>query len=231
MTSKQRFGEIDLLRAIAIVLMVIFHLVYDLREFAGVKINYQDPFWFLLGKTSAILFIFLSGLASGFSRSPVRRGVKVLLLGMGITGVTYLALGDMYVRFGILHFLGVTMILAPFLSSLASSILWALAGASVLLGLWFKKTLVETSLLIPFGLLYKGFGSIDYYPLLPYSSATFLGILAYRHFYAQKLEPVFTLNLNSKPIIWLSRNSLMIYLVHQPIILFVIFSFKFIEHF
>ncbi|KGK91509.1 hypothetical protein DP73_02715 [Desulfosporosinus sp. HMP52] len=228
MTSEQRFGEIDLLRAIAIVLMVIFHLVYDLREFAGVKINYQAPFWFLLGKTSALLFIFLSGLASGFSRSPVRRGVKVLLLGMGITGVTYLALGDMYVRFGILHFLGVTMILAPFLSSLASSILWTLAGASILLGLWFKKILVETSLLIPFGLLYKGFGSIDYYPLLPYSSATFLGILAYRHFYAQKSELVFALQLNSKPIIWLSRNSLMIYLVHQPIILFAIFSFKFI---
>ncbi|AFQ46060.1 heparan-alpha-glucosaminide N-acetyltransferase [Desulfosporosinus meridiei] len=229
MTSKQRFGEIDLLRAIAIVLMVIFHLVYDLREFAGVKINYQDPFWFLLGKTSALLFMFLSGLASGFSRSPIRRGVKVLLLGMGITGVTYLALGDMYVRFGILHFLGVTMILAPFLYSLASSILWALAGASVLLGLWFKKVLVETSLLIPFGLLYKGFGSIDYYPLLPYGSATFLGILAYRHFYAQESEPVFALQLNSKPIIWLSRNSLMIYLVHQPIILFVIFGFKFIR--
>ncbi|KJR44143.1 hypothetical protein UF75_5475 [Desulfosporosinus sp. I2] len=101
---NQRHGEIELFRAVAIVLMVLFHLVYDLKEFAGLDLNYQDPLWFLVGKTSALLFIFISGLSSGFSRSPVRRGFKVLLFGMGITVATYVVMKEQYVRFGILHF-------------------------------------------------------------------------------------------------------------------------------
>ena len=234
MINKQRHGEIDLLRALAIVLMVLFHLVYDLKEFAGIQefaginLNYQDPFWFWLGKTSALLFISISGLASGYSRFPVRRGFKVLLYGMGITIVTYLMMSDMYVRFGILHFLGVSMILYPFLSSLSSPMLWGLAGFSTLLGFWFKGQVLETSLFIPFGLMSKNFGSIDYYPLFPYIAVTMLGILAYRKFYAQRSEPLFALQLKSKPILWLSRNSLIIYLVHQPIMLLIIFGIKYL---
>ena len=220
---KIRHGEIDVLRAVAIVLMVLFHFVYDLKEFAGVSIDYQSPFWFFIGKASALLFIFISGLSSGFSRSPVRRGLKVLFYGMGITVVTYLFIKDEYVRFGILHFLGVSMILSPLLFRLPSWTLWGLTGTSAVLGFWFKEQLVNTSLMLPFGLMYEGFGSIDYYPLFPYLAATILGVLAYRYFYAQRTEPLFPFRLNSSWIKWLSRNSLGIYLLHQPILLGIIF--------
>lgn len=225
-TSGRRHGELDVLRAGAIVLMVLFHLVYDLKEFAGVSINYQSPFWFFVGKASALLFIFLSGLSSGFSRSPVRRGVKVLFYGMVITVVTYLFMKDEYVRFGILHFLGVTMIMSPLLARLSSWTLWGLVASSAVLGFWFKVQVLKTSLLVPFGLMYDGFGSIDYYPLFPYLSVTLLGILAYRYFYAQRTEPRLSFQLNSERIKWLSRNSLGIYLVHQPVLLLVIFIIK-----
>ena len=224
--SSQRYGEIDVLRAVAIVLMVIFHLVYDLKEFAGVSIDYQSPFWFIEGKTSALLFIFISGLSSGFSRYPFRRGLKVLFYGMGITVVTYLFMKDEYVRFGILHFLGVSMILSPLLFRLPSWTLWGLAGSSTVLGFWFKEQVLKTGLLLPFGLMYDGFGSMDYYPLFPYLAVTLLGILTYRHFYAQRTEPLVSFQLNSKLIKWLSRNSLGIYLVHQPLLLLIIFIIK-----
>ncbi len=218
-----RHGELDILRAVAIVLMVLFHFVYDLKVFAGVSIDYQSPFWFFIGKASALLFIFISGLSSGFSRAPVRRGLKVLSYGMVITVVTYLFMKDEYVRFGILHFLGVTMILSPLLIRLPSWSLWALAGSSAVLGFWFKEQLIETSLMLPFGLMYEGFASMDYYPLFPYLAVTFLGVLAYRYFYAQRTEPLFPFRLNSEPIKWLSRNSLGIYLSHQPLLLLMIF--------
>jgi uncharacterized membrane protein len=221
--SDQRHGEIDVLRAVAIVLMVLFHLVYDLKEFAGVSIVYQSPLWFFIGKYSALLFIFISGLSSGFSRSPVRRGLRVLFYGMGITVVTYLFMKDEYVRFGILHFLGVTMILSPLLVRLSSWTLWGFAGSSAVLGFWFKEQVLKTSLLLPFGLMYDGFGSMDYYPLFPYLAVTLLGILAYRHFYAQRTGTLFALRKNSELIRWLSRNSLGIYLFHQPLLLLMIF--------
>lgn len=226
--ANQRYGEIEFLRALAIVLMVVFHLVYDLQEFAGLNIDYQAPFWFWIGKSAALLFMFLAGLSSGFSRSPVKRGFKVLLYGMGITLVTYLVMQDQYVRFGILHFLGVTMILSPLLSRLSSPILATLAPVSVLLGFWFQGQWLETSLFLPFGLMYEGFRSMDYYPLFPYIGMTFLGILAYRHFYEHRLVPRFSVQLKSEWIRWLSRNSLAIYLVHQPLIILTIFSILFI---
>ncbi|OLN31937.1 heparan-alpha-glucosaminide N-acetyltransferase [Desulfosporosinus metallidurans] len=222
--AEQRHGEIDVLRAVAIVLMVLFHLVYDLKEFAGVDIDYQAPFWFFIGKASALTFIFISGLSSGFSRFPVKRGFKVLLYGMGITVVTYIVMKEEYVRFGILHFLGVSMILSPIFFRLPKWTLWSLAGSSVLLGFWFKELVLKTSLLLPFGLMYEGFQSIDYYPLFPYLGATFMGILAYKQFYAQRLKGKarFSFQLNSKVIQWVSRKSLGIYLVHQPILLLII---------
>lgn len=223
---KIRHGEIDVLRAVAIVLMVIFHFVYDLKEFAGASVDYQSPFWFFIGKASALLFIFISALSSGFSKSPVRRGLKVLFYGMAITVATFVFMREEYVRFGILHFLGVAMILSPRLVRLPSWSLWSLAGASAVLGFWFKEQVLKTGLLLPFGLMYDGFASIDYYPLFPYLAVTLLGILAYRHFYAQRTKPLFSFKLKSKQIKWLSRNSLAIYLVHQPLLLLIFFIIK-----
>jgi uncharacterized membrane protein len=221
--KKTRHGEIDVLRAVAIVLMVLFHLVYDLTIFAGVRIDYQTPLWFLIGKTSALLFIFISGLCSGFSRFPERRGIKVLFYGMVITLVTYQFMKDDYVVFGILHFLGVAMILSGILCRLSSRALWGFAGFSALLGFWFQGQVVKTSLFLPLGLIYEGFSSIDYYPLFPYLAVTIVGILAYRGFYANRNKPLFAFKLNSELIRWLSRNSLSIYLLHQPIIIIIVF--------
>ncbi|AFM43204.1 putative membrane protein [Desulfosporosinus acidiphilus SJ4] len=233
---SQRFEEIDLLRAIAIVLMIIFHSVYDLKEFVGVNIDYQAPFWLILGKISALLFIMVSGLACGFSTSPIRRGIKVLLYGMGITVVTFLIMKEEYVRFGILHFLGVAMILSPLLMKLSTRLLWLIAGLIAVLGFWFKTLVVSTSLFLPFGLMYAGFSTIDYYPLFPYLAVTIIGILAYRTFYAQRtiripqkshIRAMERLKWHSPPwILWLSRNSLGIYLIHQPILLLFIYLLK-----
>lgn len=221
--SSRRYGEIDVLRAFAIVLMVLFHLGYDLREFLGVNLDYQALPWFMIGKASALLFIFISGLSNGFSRYPLKRGFKVLFCGLVVTIVTYVFVKEEYVRFGILHFLGVSMILYPVISRLSSPALGGLAGVFALLGFWFQGQVVGTSLFLPLGLMYDGFSSIDYYPLFPYLAVTILGILAYRSFYAQKTGPLSSFRLNFKLTKWLSKNSLRIYLIHQPIILLTIF--------
>lgn len=231
---EQRHGEIDVLRAAAVVLMVVFHLVYDLNKFAGLNINYQAPLWLLIGKASALLFIFISGLSSGFSRSSAKRGLKVLFYGMGITVATYLVVKDEYVRFGILHFLGVTMILSSIFLQLPKWTLWGLAGFSVLLGFWFKDRVLKTSLLLPLGLMNDGFRSIDYYPIFPYLAVTIMGIITYKTFYDQRsirnIPLPFKYELNSKLIQWVSRKSLGIYLVHQPILLAIVLMVKFVNN-
>lgn len=225
--AVQRYGEIDVLRALAILLMVAFHLAYDLREFGAININYTSPLWFWIGKAAALLFIFISGLAAGLSKSPLRRGGQVLLWGMAVSAATYLAMGELYVRFGILHFLGVAMMLFPLLNSLASPLLLGLSALAALLGFWFKKIVLKTSLLIPLGLIPKEFGSIDYYPLFPYLSVTILGILVYRHCYASGNQRLFKLKAVPQPVLWLSRHSLAVYLLHQPLLLLIVLGIRF----
>ena len=63
--KSQRLWELDVLRGIAIFLMVVFHFVFDLRVFFGFEeINYLEGFWYYEGRVAAITFIVLVGVVS-----------------------------------------------------------------------------------------------------------------------------------------------------------------------
>lgn len=246
--SPKRIPEIDMLRTLALALMITYHLIYDLDQWTNATLDVDTPFWFLIGKTAAILFIFLSGFSSGFSKRPVKNGLRVLFFGMIITVVTYVAFPEQYIRFGILHFLGVMMLLYPLLQKLPNSVLIVLSVFTLAIGFYIKDQVVNTPLLLPLGLMYPGFSTMDFYPLFPYSGVTFLGIFCYRYFLANNLktnsqfthsktktkhETKMETASNSQkkraaaPIFaWISRHSLSIYLIHQPILLALIFGLK-----
>lgn len=224
--KNNRIFEIDLFRVIAICLMIIFHFVYDLNEFAKVDIDYNGTLWHYIGEISALIFIFVSGVSSGLSRNCVKRGTKVFGFGMLLTIVTYFFDRTEYIRFGILHFLGIAMILSPLLNRLKKWQMISIGIISLLFGSFAANTIVSTFLLLPFGLVYNNFSSMDYYPLFPYLSVYILGILIFRIFY-YKGDSIFKTNYNSKVIQYISKNSLIIYLIHQPILLSMIYIFKF----
>jgi uncharacterized membrane protein len=109
MTGK-RIQLIDGLRGIAVVLKVIHHFLYDLVYFIGInRLWFDNPVFNFLHYIFAGLFILLSGVSSRFSRSNTKRGLKVIGIAILLTVVTYLM--DMPIIFGILHFLGVCMVL------------------------------------------------------------------------------------------------------------------------
>ena len=216
--GRKRIWEIDLLRAAAIVLMTAFHTVYDLNVFLGMDIVWHRGFWFWVGKASALIFIFISGISSGLGSKTVKRGLLVLGLGLGISAVTYFVLGDEYLRFGILHFLGACMLLSPALRKLPAWGLALLALTVACLARTVEEMTVSTFLLLPLGFKYAGFSSADYYPLIPYLAVFTLGIIAYKLYYYQR-RSLFNFQAQSSIIAFLSRNSLLIYVVHQPLIL------------
>lgn len=232
---EERIWEIDFLRAMAIILMIFFHLVYDLNEFWGREVAILSSFWYWEGKVAVWLFIFLAGISSGFSRNNVRRGLKVLAFALLISLVTYFIFQEQYVRFGILHLLATAMLLFPLLKRLPN--VWLLISAAVLLlaAIPLRTVLVETSLLLPFGLMYEGFSTIDYYPLFPYLAVFLMGMLAYNKFYYQRRSLFSSLNPGNGSGIWkyvvmISKNSLDIYLLHQPILLALIIFMKWLLH-
>lgn len=218
----RRIWEIDLLRTIAIILMVVFHGIYDLNEFFMVKIDYLNGFWYWEGRIAALIFIFLAGISSDFSRNTVRRGLKVFGCGMIISLITYILFGEQYIRFGILHLLGTAMILFPLLKKINNVVLLMSAAGIAIAGIVVKNTLAATSLLLPLGVRYRGFVSLDYYPLCPYLAVFILGILACKMFYKTR-KSLFSFGFENRYILWLSKNSLLIYLIHQPLIFALIF--------
>lgn len=222
---SKRVWEIDYLRVFAILLMVIYHTVYDLSVYAGWSVVFDRGFWFWYGKL-AMIFPFVSGISSGFSRQGSwRNGLKLLLLGMGITGVTFLAIPEEFVRFGALHFLGVAMILYPLLNLLSSWALGALAGGIFLLTGTIAKIEVGSGLLVPLGITYYGYNSADYFPLFPYLGVFILGMIAYKLYYYKK-QSLFRFDLGNKYIAAISKRSLWIYILHQPLLLGAIFLYK-----
>lgn len=223
--EEKRFFEIDLLRFIAIILMIIFHFIYDLNVYGKYNINYYSDGWRAVGEISGFCFIFVSGLSCGFSQHIATRGVKIFSFGMLITITTYFAIGDEYVRFGILHLLGISILFYLILNKLNTKKLLLLSIIAYLIGMLEKGKVINTFLLLPFGLYYRGFESVDYYPIFPYIAYFILGIIAYRVFY-QRGRKIISHNIQIPLITKISKYSLWIYLLHQPIIvgIFILFN-------
>jgi uncharacterized membrane protein len=114
--APQRIWEIDFLRGLSIILMVGYHLLYDLgemvglRSFLGFSTNLSTPAWTVAQYFFAALFVVLSGISSTLTRSNVRRGLKLLAVSLLVTLVTYLFDPAAAVWFGILQCLAVSIL-------------------------------------------------------------------------------------------------------------------------
>lgn len=224
MPQAARITELDCLRGIAILLMILFHIVFDLACFYNWSLDYLNGFWYYQGKTAAILFMLVSGISNTLSRQPIRRGLTVFGAGMLITIVTYFYNPAMYIRFGILHLLGFGMLTAPWLAK-QSALLLILTGTTLLItSKWLASQVTTTTWLLPLGITPTGFASLDYYPLLPWLGIVLYGMAAGKLLYPNKqpLWPSMTTCGPIRTLSWLGRQSLLIYLVHQPIILAVL---------
>jgi len=114
--KTQRVWLIDEVRGMAILLMVIYHLFFDLVVLYNVDIPiFFSPVLSVIRDFFAGLFIFISGAACRFSSNNLKRGVICFSLGMVVTYVTAVVMPNTPDLFGILHLLGVCMILFSFL--------------------------------------------------------------------------------------------------------------------
>ena len=231
----QRLWEIDTVRGIAVVLMICYHFIFDLAYFGAYSGNMYASSWQLVARSIGTTFILVMGLSLTlryYRLAPelerkrlflkyLRRGAILFGWGMVITAVTYFVVGRGFVVFGILHLLGVSTILAiPFLRSRWAS----LVGAIVVLGLGVYLGSVKA--LSPW-LLWLGVPQIrrhmvDYYPILPWFGFALLGIFLGLTLYPQGVRRFGLPDLSQaapiRALQFLGRHSLVIYLVHQPIL-------------
>jgi len=215
----KRLEFVDFLRGVAVILMLVYHVFFDLEFFNKITLN--SPFWYFFPRFIGGIFIFVSGISLTLARKKygrrihfmsMKRGARFLMLGLLITAVTIPT--GCYVRFGILHFFGIAVIFGSFfagfrLMPLFSGIIFLIAGFAV------RSFRIGNEYLVWLGLMPDYFCTLDYYPLLPWFGIMLLGIT-----FGNSSDLNFEIPKILKPVTKLGRKSLVIYLIQHPVILF-----------
>ena len=234
-----RLWEVDALRGVAILMMVLYHLLFDLSALGGFPIDVYTGFWRLWARATATLFISLAGLsltlsfalargrtAPGVSLFPkfLRRGLGVFGCGLLVTAGTWLLYPDEVVTFGILHFIGAGIVLAyPFLRLGWWNLPLGLGCLAAGLALQSQNVALPFPWLLWVGLPPVRYATFDYFPLLPWFGLILLGIWLCGRLYAGGRRAFPLPDLGGAPPVrlldFLGRHSLLIYLIHQPILM------------
>jgi len=216
-----RYWEIDFLRGLGIILMLISNFVTDLQIFLN---HPQNLFWRFFALFTASIFVFTSGISFQVSSKQkiLKRFLKLIFLGFVITAVTAILLKDGAIYFGILHFLALAWIIALPFSNLGYLNI-PLAFLFILLHFFVDGVHANTLLLLPLGITPSNFYTFDYFPIFPWFGVFLLG-LPVGELFLQK-NPSENKNIFISIITYLGRNSLKIYLIHQPIFVGLILLF------
>ena len=224
---------IDEVRGLAIISMVAYHFVYDM-----VMIFRRDWPWFFEKNTAiwqaatAITFIAIAGVCTQYSGRPFLRALKICGCALLITAATYFVYPDQLIMFGILHFLGVSMLIYavfrrllvkvnPWPGFIVSIILMAVTWniSKGIIGIGAMTVNIPDSVFNNywlFPLVYiPSFISADYFPLFPYFFIFMAG--SYLGYGFKRLTEIFSKE-HIKPLCLIGRHSLIIYMTHQLII-------------
>ncbi len=246
--KNNRYSLIDLLRGISIILMIAYHTVWDLVNIYDVKIKWFDS------QTAAILqmyircsFILISGFCWAISNKNLKRSIIVILSSLLISLVTLFFIPENAIIHGVLSLIGVGMLVTipmdklfkrmPAVLGIVICAVMFVITYNTELGYFSIGNLIEWELprvlyanvfTAFFGFQPKSFYSPDYVPFLPWIFLFWIGYFIYRIFERQDILKYLKISV-IKPIEFLGRHSLLIYLLHQPIIygiLKLVFNFK-----
>ncbi len=236
----KRFWEVDALRGLAVIAMIAFHFLFDLNYFAGYHFSIDFGILLLFGRFASVTFVFLAGLALTLSYNKAAihmgrkdlfkkylfRGLKIFGLGLIITAITYFFFPQEFIVFGVLHLIGISIILA--FPLICRPKLAAKLGILILvMGIILGGFTAGFPWLVWLGLRPHNFVSFDYFPLLPWFGVMLLGLAAGHNLYPNGKRDFKLPNLNNSLVArflsFLGRHSLAIYFIHQPILVGLIF--------
>ncbi len=241
-----RIAILDLIRGIAVLLMIIYHIIFAFGSIFNIWF-FRALFFSLMNIAPVIiasLFILTCAFSSYLSRSNLKRGLVTLFTAFIVFLTTAVILPEigfsgLEIRFGILHFLSAVMLITPFLmfvvKKIPSSIGIALClvlflltfnisdgylGFSNLFRLNLTDGIINSRWLFPLGIHPDGFFSADYYPLFPWIFLYIAGLWAGRIIMGRKI-PKRAYKSICKPVEFIGKKALLIYLVHMPIIFLI----------
>ena len=194
-----RYALLDELRGLDLVSMMLYHACWDMMFLFGIWMDwYAGMPGRLWQQTICWVFILLSGFCVPLGHRTLKRGAQVFAAGALVTVVTLVFMPEDRVVFGVLTFLGSAMLLTGVLRL-------ALPDA------WYANYFTAF-----FGFLPFDFYSTDYFALLPWLFLFWAGYFLHFCMGRQRMEP---LRRSVCPALgWMGRHSLLLYLLHQPVI-------------
>ena len=239
MGQTKRVILLDEIRGFAILCMVVYHTMFQLKYSFGVNVPIFFEGWFdIIRDFFAGVFIFISGAMCRFSRNNLKRGVICFFLGMIITFVTPF-FSEWTIDFGILHLLGISMMIYGLsdetlekIPSFAGIIICALLafitwntqvgyiGIPKLFEISLPTAAYNVRVLTPLGLCPSDYSAGDYFPMLPWLFV-FLGGSYFGEWAKDDLLPRFFYNSHIKWLAAVGRHTIWIYLLHVPLIMLV----------
>ncbi|HIH10138.1 MAG TPA: DUF1624 domain-containing protein [Candidatus Diapherotrites archaeon] len=235
MTGQNRFWEVDALRGVAIVMMAIFHSLWDLVFLGVLQMDPYAGFWGLFQKATASLFIFVAGVSvalytqshpDGYRTGLLKHGLRIFPFALLVTAFTLIFFPEMPIYFGILHMIGASIILSiPFADKKMPAIL---AGIIICITAFINLQSFSIGPLWILGLSAPG-PALDFFPLLPWIGMMLLGVGTGNYLYCTQKRNFSFRNSGDfekrfSPLQFLGRNSLFIYLSHQ----FLVFPLAFL---
>lgn len=231
-----RIRGIDVVRGTAILAMITYHLSWNLSWFGVVDWQVSTgPGWRLFAGSIAGTFIFLSGVGLALAHQHgVRwypfwqREAIIITAAAAVSGVTFMTFGETFVRFGILHAIAASSLVAVLFVRLPAYASFIAAAIFAFLPLWASNPVFDGQPLLWTGLGEPHFASVDYVPMAPWTALALLGVFITRsEFTSPILHRLQSLSFGSATgrfLVFLGRKSLIIYLVHQPILFGLIWA-------
>jgi uncharacterized membrane protein len=233
-----RIAWIDAWRGVAIALMIAYHFCFDLSYFHVLHADLNhEAFWIASRSLIVSMFLTLVGISlvlssqqglvlRRFATRQLRIGACAVLVSAG----SYAMFPATFIYFGILHFIFFASLIGmALLRGRLPGAVFAVAGAlSIYAALQWSSPVFDTPPLQWIGFMTYKPATEDYVPLFPWIGVVLLGIAAgqwllARLAKAQAKSATDGAAATKNPIIragaWMGRHSLLIYMLHQPILL------------
>jgi uncharacterized membrane protein len=224
---KKRFWEIDFFRGIAIILMIIFHILWNLDHFNYINLDDFNAELNLFQILIASMFLLIVGVALTINKRKkyskiILQGMKIIGYGMIVSIVTFFVFEDFFVRFGILHLIGLGVIIVYPFTKLNKYYSLFFGVSTIIIGNLITRIEFTNNYFLFLGLKKASMLSVDYYPLLPWLGVIFIGVflgkLAYKNY--KRNFKIWECEGNTGFLLvgFLGRHSLVIYLLHQVVL-------------
>nr|WP_234804036.1 DUF1624 domain-containing protein [Ensifer adhaerens] len=224
--------------------MALYHFVWDLEFFGYVAAGTAGTGgWKIFARLIASSFLFLAGYSLVLGQWPtlrfhafLRRFAKIAGAAALITIATYFAFPDTFIFFGILHSIAAASLVGLLFLRLPAAVSFVAAAAAIVAPLYLRSPIFDAPWFWWVGLSETLPRSNDYVPLLPWLGPFLLGLGAAKLFHARLVAALSHRSstagkgrLWTTPLVFGSRHSLAIYLIHQPVLIGLVYLFSLIS--